>query len=124
MDKEDIVRLLRQTIVSLHSRFFNKNSTLDKDSDAKLINIVNKNIIITRYFNKYTLLKTISYVTFPRNMINLKSHYEAEANNSTESTLELMQNSFEVLKHDYSGNIIKTERHNIPQTRAQITLEY
>ena len=118
MDKEDIVRLLRQTIISLHSRFFNKNSIFDKHCDAKLMNFVNKNIIITRYFNKYTLLKTISYVNFPRNMTNLKSHYESEATNYNESNLELMQNSFEVLKHDYSGKVIKTERHNIPQTRA------
>ena len=57
-------------------------------------------------------------------MKNLKRHYESEANDSTDTGLELMENSFEVLKHNYSGELTKTESHHIPQTRAQITLQY
>ena len=75
-DKDDIIRLLSQTIVSLHTRFFNKKQLADKFSESKLMKTVNNNIKVTKYFNKDCLLNEIKYTTFPRNMKPLKNYYE------------------------------------------------
>ena len=123
-DKDDIIRLICQTIISIHTRFFNRKQNVDKYSENKLIRLVNNNIRVTRHFNKESIMPKITATDFPRNIRNLAQYFEDNnSNNSDENNLMLTESSTEY-KHNYQGIIVKTTTHQIPQYASSAILEY
>ena len=123
-DKDDIIRLICQTIISIHTRFFNRKQNVDKYSENKLIRLVNNNIRVTRHFNKESIMPKITATDFPRNIRNLAQYFEDNnSNNSDENNLMLTESSTEY-KHNYQGIIVKTITHQFPQYASSAILEY
>ena len=85
-DKDDIIRLLAQTLVSLHTRFFNNKQYADEFSDSKLLKLVNNKINLAKYFNKDSILEEETYVTFPKNVKPLKNYYDDSSADVTTET--------------------------------------